>query len=305
MSYTASDAIARIKLKAWTGASSSLTDAELLNLLNDALRSYVVPFLKAVRDEWFVSGYEEVTCDANARLTMPNSVASTIRTISWTNNGQPTPLTRIEPEAAFAFEGNNGSSIPYGYVLRGYGIQILPTHVGSQTFQLRFMERPAEMVLEEDAGQAAADGSGFTVTLSDTPLAWQSAAPATVDIVSNESPYSVLYEGVEVTSIVADVVTFTSFDATNIAEGMWLADPGASPYPNVPIELHPLLELDVMRTLFEGLGDKRLDGIVKRQMKMEGELRKTLAPRTQGNARPLLNRTAPGANLGRWWAYGR
>lgn len=299
MGYTASDAIARVKLKAWTSSSSSLTDPELVELLDDSLRSYVVPFLKAVRDEWFVSGSEDVVV-SNGAIPMPNSVASTIRTIAWMNNGQPVPLTRVEPENAFALQGQNAGTQPYGYMLKGYEVAILPANVGAVTVRLSFMERPPAMVLEEDAGEIESHAS-LALTLTDTPLAWQATAPTAVDLISSESPFSVVASDVEVVSLASDVLTLTGISAALVEDGFWVADVGSSPFPNLPIEFHPLLQQDVITTLWQGLGDKRLKGAEEKLAKLESMLRKTLAPRTQGSARPIVNRSAPGMNaFGRW-----
>lgn len=301
MGYTASDAIERIKLKAWASTSGSLTDPQLLELLDDSLRSYVVPFLKAVRDEWFVSGSESVTPDANGRIPLPNSVASTIRTIAWNNNGNLIPLPRIEPENSFAFLGQNGGNQPCGYMLKGYEIQLLPNNIGSVTVRIEFMERPAAMVLEEDAGLISTVNSSTILTLSEVPLAWQSATPDSVDIISNASPFSAVATDVGVTSLVGHVLTLSAPVSASVDD--WVSDVGTSPFPNVPIELHPLLQRSVITELYTGLGDKRLDGSQKAQTKLEMELRKTLSPRTQGSARPIINRSGPGMNAatGWWW----
>ena len=300
MDYTASGAIERLKLKAWTSTSSALTDTQLCELLNDSLRSSVVPFLKSVRDEWFVSGSESVTPDSNGRIALPNSVASTIRTIWWNNNGQYVPLTRIEPEGAPMYLGQNSvGNQPYGYMLKGYEIQLLPSNVGSVTVRIDFMERPAEMVLEEDAGLIASHSS-LALTLDEVPLAWQETAPTTVDLISSESPFSAVASDVAVSSLVGSVLTLSGISASLVEDGFWVADVDCSPYPNVPIEFHPMLQQDVIVTLWEGLGDKRLDGGRQKLMKMEGDLRRTMAPRTQGSARPIINPNAPGMRRGRW-----
>lgn len=298
MSYTASASIARIKLKGFVSTSGSLTSAELLDELNDALRTDVVSFLKTVRDEWFTDGVENVTPDSNGRIVMPNSVASTLRTISWNNNGYLVPLPRIEPEAALGYV-NNGAGRPAGYVLRGYGLDILPNNVGSITVKLEFMERPAEMVLEEDAGLIESHVS-LALTLADVPLAWQSSAPSEVDLISNVSPYSVVAERVEVVSLVGSVLTLTGIDAADVEDGFWVSDVGTSPFPNVPVELHPLLQQYTLCTLGQSLGDKRLDGWQRRLQQLEVKLKALIAPRVTGSARPILNPTAPGSNYGRW-----
>lgn len=303
MGYTASDAVARIKAKGFVSTNTSLTDPEVLEWLNDSLRSYVVPFLKTVRDEWFVSGSEDVTPDANARIPMPNSIASTIRLITWNNNGRPVPLVRIEPENAFMYQGTNGGNQPYGYMLRAYELQLLPTNVGSVSVHIDFMERPADMVLEEDAAEVTIDGVSSSVTVASVPLAWQDVAPASVDIISPDSPFTVAYADVAVDGVNASAktVTFSSLDATLVTAGMWLTDVGTNPFPNVPIEFHPLLQRSVITELYSGTGDKRLDASMKLQTKLEGDLRRTMAPRTQGSPRPIVNRNAVGMRSGRVW----
>lgn len=301
MSYTASGAIERIKLKGWGSTSGSLSDADILDLLNDSLRSYVVPFLKEVRDEWFTSGTENITPDANGIVPMPNSVASTIRTIWWNNNNLYVPLNRIEPENAAGYLGVNSSgNQPYGYMLKGYEIQLLPSNVGSITVRIDFMERPAEMVLEEDAGEIVSHAS-LALTLEDVPLAWQSATPDAVDVISNVSPFKPIAENVTVTSLVGSVLTLSGIDDALIDDGFWVADVGCSPFPNVPIEFHPLLQRDVIVELYTGLGDKRLAGAEKKLEKLEDSLRRTMAPRTQGSPRPIINRSGPGMNFMRRW----
>lgn len=303
MSYTASATIARIKSKGFVSGASSLTDPELLTWLDDSLRSYIVPFLKRVRDEWFVSGTEDITPDSSARIPMPDSVGSTIRTIWWMNNGQPTPLVRIEPENAYMYQGQNGSSIPYGYQLKGYYLQILPTNVGSITVRIDFMERPPTMVLEEDAAEVQF-AAGPVLNLSSVPLAWQSVAPNSVDIISGESPFMTIGT-FSVVSLVGFNLTLSTTPTmptgTSITD-CWVSDAGTSPFPGIPIELHPLLQRSTITEYYAGVGDKRLEGSVKLQVKLENELRATLAPRTQGSARPIVNRSGPGMRgySGRW-----
>jgi len=301
VSYTASATIERIKAKGYVSTATALSDAELLDWVDDSMRSYIVPFLKTVRDEWFVSGSEDVTPDSDARIPMPNSVASTIRLITWNNNGNPVPLVRIEPENAFMYQNQNASNQPYGYMLKAYEIQILPTNIGSISVTIDFMERPATMVLEEDAGLIT-NISSLDVTLESVPLAWQSTAPDTVDIVSSDSPFSAVLEDVGVSGIAGNVITLHGVSLADVENGFWVTDPGTNPFPNVPIEFHPLLQRSVITEIYAGTGDKRLDASMKLQTKLETDLRKTMAPRTQGSPRPIVNRNAVGmAGAGRRW----
>lgn len=301
MSYTASASIARIKSKGFVSTATTLSDAEVLEWLDDSMRSYIVPFLKKVRDEWFVSGSEDVTPDSNARIPVPNSVASTIRTITWNNNGAPTPLVRVEPENSFLYQRANGGNQPYGYMLKAYEIQILPTNIGSVSVHIDFMERPPAMVLESDAGLISSH-SGLALTLSAVPLAWQSSTPSTVDLISSESPFKTVASDVAVSSLSGSVLTLSGISSSLVEDGFWVSDPGTNPFPAVPIEFHPLLQRSVITELYSGTGDKRIDSSMKLQKKLEDELSRTMAPRTQGSARPIINKNSVGMrNFARWW----
>ena len=79
------------------------------------------------------------------------------------------------------------------------------------------------------------------------------------------------------------------------------SDPGTSPFPNVPIEFHPLLQQYVLCVLGQGFGDKRLTGWENRKAELELKLRKLMSPRTQGSARPIVNSSAPGMRAARLW----
>lgn len=295
-SYTTSGNIASLKLKGWLSSASSLSDPDLCSLIEDALRSFVVPFVKRTRDEWFESGGSTLTPNAAGRLRIPPSVGSTVRTVSWLNNGVYVPLDRIEPENALPLL-NQGAGQPIGFVLRGYELQVVPANVGSVQLYIEFMERPATLVLDEDAGRIESHAS-LVLTLEDVPLAWQSAAPTEVDIISSESPFSAVAESVEVVSLVGSVLTLTGIDAADIEDGFWVTEVGTSPFPNIPIELHPLLQRSVVTELYGGTGDKRLKASMELQTKMENELRATIAPRSQGTSRPIVNRNGPG------WGFG-
>lgn len=305
MSYTFTSLVGRVKLKAFTSSASGLSDANFMELAADSFRSYVVPFLKSVRDEWFVAKDDYVaTTDSDSRISLPDSVASTIRTISYSNNGVLVPLTRVEPENAFGYQQQT-SSVPVGYVLRGYQVILLPQQSASFEIHIAYMRRPPEGVLEDAAGHIESHAN-LALTLEDVPLAWQSSTPTEVGLISDESPYSVVAEEVEVVSLVGSVLTLTGISASLIEDGFWVSDVGTSPYPNIPIELHPLLEQDVVCTVFQAVGDKRLEMALQRKDELEKKLLKQLTPRAQGSARNVVNPSAPGMRGFSFWnTWGR
>lgn len=299
--YTATSNIETLLLKGWVSQASGLTAPQVLVLLNDALRSYVVPFVKRARDEWFVKGGTVLQPNAQGRLRIPNSVGSTVRTVSWVNNNVLVPLGRIEPENALPLLSSGGAT-PIGFTLKGYELQIVPAGVGSVRIYIEFMERPATMVLEESALLVGANAGGNLWDTDSVPLAWQQNPPSTLEVISPESPFESLGE-VTVLSVNADSIEFSGDGAALIEPGVWVTDPGTSPFPNVPIELHPLLQQNVICTVYSGQGDKRFQTAFGLQEKLEKDLLATIIPRTQGNARPIVNRSGPGWATG-WWGRG-
>jgi hypothetical protein len=295
--YTTDAMVERITLKAYVSQSTSLTPQQILDLANDSLRSYVVPLASTLREEWWVGKSDIVrTSAADGSVTVPDSVASTLRTVAWNNAGILTPLSRVEPESSFQYLPA-ASTLPLGFELRGYTLFLMPPTPGIEV-HLTAMLRPPQMVLGQNAAKVASQ-TGPALTLVTVPLEWQETTPTQVDVVSGVSPFSRV-DTFGVVSLVGKVLTLSS--TPTISGEAWVSDVDTSPFANVPIELYPLLELDVVATLFQGLGDKRLKGILDRKKELESFAKRTMGPRTSGNARPIVNGSAPGMrSMYGWW----
>src|SRR5262245_45619186 len=138
--YTTEALIKRITLKAYVSQSSSLSSQQILDLANDSLRSFIVPFASMLREEWWVGKTDIIrTSDANGAVTIPDSVASTLRTVAWNNAGIIQPLSRIEPEASYGYQ--QVGSLPLGFELRGYTLFLMPPVPGISV-HLTAMLRP-------------------------------------------------------------------------------------------------------------------------------------------------------------------
>ncbi len=302
--YTVQALIDRVTLKAFTGTSGSLTPQNLVDFANDSLRSYLVPLTQTLREEWWVCKTDLVAdTDSDGSVVLPDSVASTLRTVAWNNAGQLCPLTRIEPENSFQYLNMQGN-LPVGFELRGYTLVVLPKVPGIE-LHLTAMLRPPQMVLPSDAAEITSS-AGPALTLTSVPLAWQASTPASVDLVLGDSPFLVIGT-FTVVSLVGSVLTLSSTPAipaglTTPLHRAWVSDPGTSPFASVPVELYPLLEQDVIEQLFGALGDKRLGGAEKRKKQLEDFAKRTMGPRTSGNARPIVNPSAPGMRslMGYW-----
>jgi hypothetical protein len=289
----------RIALKAMTSTSSGLSSQQIIDLANDSLRSYIVPFTARLREEWWVGATDYVvSTDSNGMILMPDTVAQSMRTVSWKNSGVLVPLTRIEPENSFGYLPFN-SNLPTGFQMRGNTLQVLPKAAGIE-IHITGMLRPSQMVLTENAGLVASK-VGAALTLSSVPLEWQAAAPTSVDLIAGSSPFGV-WGTSSVVSLVGSVLTLgadglaliNAIPTPMAGWDLWVSDPATSPFASIPAELYALLEQDVVCTLHAANGDKRLAGAEKRRELIAADIKSVAAPRTTGNARPIVNPSAPG-----------
>ena len=286
--YTTQKLIDRVGVKAMTSASSGLSPQQILDLANDALRTYLVPFTARLREEWWVGKTDFVlTTDSNGMVTVPNTVAQSLRTVSWNNAGVLVPLTRIEPENSFGYQPS--STVPMGFQLRGNTLQVLPKSSGIEV-HVSAMVRPPLMVLTENAGLITT-AAGAALTLDAVPLSWQAATPSSVDLVSSDSPFAT--QGTfGVSSLVGSLLTLSSNPGATA--GWYVSDVGTSPFASIPVEFYGLLEQQVVVMLHAANGDKRLKAAQELKKELEEAARVIGAPRTQGNSRPIVNPSAPG-----------
>jgi hypothetical protein len=166
---------------------------------------------------------------------------------------------------------------------------------------LSAMLRPPQMVLNDNAGEVESNVT-TALTLDEVPLAWQEVGgtPDEVDLISARSPFSRV-ETLEVVSLVGNVLTVAAVSTTAqaaIDAGAWVADVDCSPFANVPVELYPLLEQDIICVVFAAVGDKRLKGAQDRKQELEGAAKRIMSPRASGNARAIVNSAAPGMRNG-------
>lgn len=302
--YTCDAIVAKIESDGYLSTSTSLGSQDIVNKLNESFYSYLVPLITSQSEEFFIDRKTiKVTSDQNSQITLPDSVSSSLRTVTYYNNGNPYNLTRIDPKDEVNYIGQQQTQYPYGYMLTGFTMTLLPKG-GPTEVHLRVERRPSEIVLNSNAGQITAV-SGSVLTLNNMPIAWQESAPTLVDVVSDNSPFSPLVTQAQVASVTGTTtLTLQNVSASDLAlivVGSWVADPDCSPYANIPKDWYLLLQLDVVCSIMQTEGDQRLKGLMQRKDEIEKRLMRTMAPRTIGSVRPIVNYSAPGMGMGRRW----
>lgn len=304
--FTASEAIRVLKIRGKVSNATSLNDSDILTLLNSSYQQFVVGFTQSLRDEWWV-GVKPLflTTDSDSTIVIPSSVANSVRTIAWDQGGQVyNPLNRIEPEDQFQYLSQGNTGTPYGFMFNDNQITILPKCPGI-SIRLTYMYTPPQMVLEQNAGKVT-NISGSVFTLSSVPLEWQANAPTSINVISATDPYTVIgVLPVSSLNVSTKTITLSTVPTTLShwnelsANGVWVANVGESPFPQLPIALQDLLQQHCLETIMQSSADPRLKAITDRKKELITELKAMMSPRAQGSSRPLVNKNKAG--YGGYW----
>lgn len=296
--YTASALVASIRRQGFVSESSSLTNEDLLAWVNDEARTYVTALLKSVHEEFLVNELDYtvpiVTGQATYRIP-PRVVGGGLRMVSLVTSASvpALPITRVEPPNAFLY---GVSGVPGAYMLRGNLLQLLPAPSSGGTLQLTYLQRMSEVVLVASCAVVQSI-AGLAVTLAGTlPATFLSTA--LFDFVRATPAFETI--GLDATAtFVGNVATFSAVP-TGLAVGDYVCLAGECPTPQVPLELQQLLQQRVIVRVLASSGDPRL---AAQQLLLEGsdgnggmkaDALSIIAPRVSGNARPIVNKNAPG-----------
>lgn len=291
--HTASYQISAFLRRGWLPASTPLTTADILAYFNEEQRLYLTALLKSVREEYLVREADhDVTIVASTpRYRIPTRcVGAALRSVRIVGaSNASTPLTRIEPENSHLYPGTGA---PYGYMLRGNTIQLLPTPQGSGTLRLSYLQRLSTIVEAAACGEIATINPGAgSLTVSAAPATFTSSV--TYDLCRGTPGFETLAID-QAATVAGTTITFTSGLPTDLAVGDFVALAGETPIPQVPLECHALLAQRVALVIADDSGSATAQGAAKKLERMEKDLQTILSQRVTGSARPVINPSGPG-----------
>lgn len=296
MDYSTDDALSAIRLRAFLPLADSVwTDNNILFILNEELQAWAVPFLQEVRSEYFQNHLDVVVNPGQTVYPIPpQAIGGVLRDVQMLDlQGNLWPLIQLDVRELGPFTTGN----PWGFFIEGDNLVLAQNPSNpSWLLRMRYGQRPSVCVTKANAAQVATI-SGNVVTFTGTvPMSPNTA----VDWLKGGSSYQTQSTTVLPTPSGSNY-TFTSLP-NNLLVGDWLAPSGQSPFPQIPIEAHPVLHQRVASKILDMLGDDKAAQSLNLFKEMAVNVQKILAPRVQGSIKALRGTLSRGFGK-RWGGY--
>lgn len=296
--YTTTGFLASVKRRVMLAVQNeTFDDADILAIATEELQSYVFPFLMSVREEYAVASTDITFSSSTALYELPEAATGDkVRDVLLLRDGKYFQLDRIEPERLQ--DHALTSPQPYGFMFVGTRLQLVPAPTSTGTVRVNYFHRPGWLIPTSKAALITSV-SGTTVGLAGNLP--NSALNSRISVVSGRAPYYTVGSGTIATNT-SPTSKILSFNAqTAGAEvGDYLCYIGESPIPQVPIELHPLLVARTVYSMYVAQGDPRAQEAKANADRLQQTLLTVLTPRSEGSARYIINRHAPGWRHPSW-----
>lgn len=287
--------------------SSNTLDADaIIELLDEEMRSTLIPLVLAAKEEFYVQNYDQTPVAGTYNYTIPERAAfATWRDVVWVDTiGNEIAMQELAPEyTKITYPvGNIPPMYTFGFQLINDHIRLWPPNSTVPTqYQLRMKIKRAPNHLTPSSNCAqvtAVDSGNLQVTLNGNgDTTWTTST--TFDCIPNYPQFTSLGDDLTITAIdqstpAATLLTFTSGDyPTGVAVGDWICPATLSPIPQIPYDMFPLLAQRGVIKCLEALGDNQaLQVADRRYQDMAADFARTVSPRIAGTRKPLVNRTA-------------
>lgn len=267
---TVDTVVSTVKQQAVVPNTASLfSDANVANLLDDMMRKRVIPLIKSLKEEYWVTTLAtQISASQNAYPIPYRAVGHALRDVALLDNNQNLlQLVRYEPEdLKFPLIPYNSPYFRLGYYLQDFNVVVFPPQVSNYVayqILMKYERRPSNLTLSSNCGQITSfNQNASTLTLSFVPSSW--STKTTLDIINNLPPFNSIADDVVITNINGLTLTvtipsgFSSTFWTNVAANYWAAPSMTTPIPQIPYEAFPYLTALGKKQVLEGLGDTNM-----------------------------------------------
>lgn len=269
-------------------------DEDSLRLLTATLHGYILPLVKSQGQDFWVSAESSTALlplvEGQTQYTLPSrGVASSIRKAVLAGPaGQRSPLRLMEIDRAEE-RSTTATGTPHSYSIRGGRIVLYPAPRGLAGWSLRLLLviRPSRLVLLEECAEVASV-AGNVISFAD-PAPAELQAALRVDVVRSSPPFETVAIEAEATWTTPSTVELSSLAAGDVLPGDYVCLPGASPFPQCPVELLDLLAVRVAAEQLAAIADTAVASAKAASLQeRRADAAKTVTPRT-GEARTRPN----------------
>ncbi len=291
--YTSDDLLNIVKKRAFIPISQeTFSDADLLEMASDELKSQVVPEVLATREEWYVTPYAVVLDGTELSVDIPSrAIGGALRDVTFSQGGVEMSLARLSLEDKVDLSVGGTGHISAFYV-QGNQLMLFGSQAG--TLNMYFNCRPGALVATTEAATiSASDPETKMVTVDTVPASWGTGT--VIDIVKRKPHFEYKNLSLTIVNIAGNIIEVAEPISTNISVGDWVTLEDTSPAPQIPLEWFPYLAECVVNQVFLSQGDKEAaDQAEKKMEKLRKSALSLMAPRVQGETK----KTVPPKNRG-------
>lgn len=297
--YTVDNMVTDVRNDYITPTSQNLfLDTDVIRHLDKAMRTKIVPLINSVREEYWVTVFDQAVTGASSYTFPQRSSGAMLRDVVFVDSqGNEIELTRLSPvqiKSTFPF----GYQLPlytFGYYLQDDKVILYPqqaVNATAYTLRMKFLRRPNNLTSVTNCGKITAVASNV-VMLDNIDSTWTTAT--TFDTIQNFPQFNSIQDGGSITSINTGTSQITLTTApTGLAVGMYLCPTLTSCIPQIPYEAYDLLIAAGAARLARGLGDSQ--GLQLAEKNYEDGAKdfiKLIDPRVQGGRKIVNNRNNP------------
>lgn len=250
---TTTDLLGRVRAQAQLpSADGRLTDAELLALADEVLRTTCADLLVGARGQWWTTAATDVPITSGvASYAMPErALAEGLSDVLVVQGTSQWSAPEIPLTEAWRYRTTHGGwASPYAYAWRDDVVELLPTPTDSSySLRLLYPRRPSRLVTAANCARVATTGTTSLVVAS-VPSGWTSAE--TVDVIggANGRP-----RGQDLIASLAST-TITLAVPTGTAVGDYVCLAGETCVPPVSEVLFDVLTTSTVFRVLAAIGD--------------------------------------------------
>ena len=290
-------------------SSNTLTATQIIELLDQEMRSTVVPLISAAQEEFYVQNYDQTPVAGVYNYTIPPRAAfATWRDVVFADAmGNEINMTELAPEyVKITYPvGNLPPMYTFGFILNNDRITLWPPNMTvpvQYTLRMKIKRRPNHLTTYLNCGQVTNINAGTKVVSLSVNGDGTWTTGTTFDVIPNAPQFTSRGDDQTITAVdnTLNTITMTAIP-TGLVVGDWICPAGMSCVPQIPYDMFPLLAQRGVIKCLEALGDtQNLQIAERRYQDMAVDFARTVSPRIQGTPKKLVNRTS---NFG--WNYNR
>ena len=285
MDFTSTGLIAQLKRRALVPTSQNLfTNSDLIAMLNEELQNRIVPYVLAVREDYFLTYKEYVQDGSMTEIDIPyDAIGNKINQINLytatTDDSFFASIPRLTVSQINDYFG--------GYYIEGNKIKIFPQAISSGNLRVYYYRRPSEIV-ETSRTPIISTVNANTNIISNVNIPANITTGTAIDIVKNSQPWDTVKQA---TAGTVSSATILLSDTSDIEVGYYVCNRDESPFAQIPQDTIPLLIQAVYLRMMEYMGDTNgLNAALLTYAQMESDNRNLISPRVDAQPKKISSK---------------